>query len=121
MTRRRLMWVGVVACVVLTLAAAGWRAVRPHPVNRANSERIREGMTCAEVEAILRGPPGDYTTSDCVPFPRFFDVQKVNVWISNEGRVWVRFDKDGRVAWSNFRPAEVEPTPLQRLSARLGW
>jgi hypothetical protein len=62
MNRRRLLLVGFAS----TAAALGigvcllWPRDRPG-ITRANRERIREGMTLAEVEAILGGPERDAT------------------------------------------------------------
>jgi hypothetical protein len=44
---------------VLLAAGAFVLWPRPERITRENFKRIREGMTQAEVEAIL-GPPGDY-------------------------------------------------------------
>jgi hypothetical protein len=42
----------------------------PHRVTRKNYERIHNGMTQAEVEALPGGPPGDYRTGRTVsPVP----------------------------------------------------
>ena len=64
MTKRRRMLVLVgVAAVVGVTAFAGWRFLSYPPCfNRADYERIREGMTEAEVEAVLGVPPGNYCT-----------------------------------------------------------
>ncbi len=50
--------------VALLLGGALFALLRPWhcPVNRAAFERIKEGMTRAEVEKILGGPAGDYRT-----------------------------------------------------------
>jgi hypothetical protein len=51
--------------VAVVLLAAGTTFVlwpRPDRITAANCARIREGMSRAEVEAILGGPPGDYRT-----------------------------------------------------------
>jgi hypothetical protein len=60
MRRRKLL----VALAGLAVVAAGAVVLWPEPpsrITRENFDRIREGMTQAEVEAIL-GPPGDYRT-----------------------------------------------------------
>jgi hypothetical protein len=56
-------WASVALAVGLVLLGAflGLAWPRPSRVTAANFERIKEGMSRAEVEAIL-GPPGDYTT-----------------------------------------------------------
>ena len=61
MRRRKLL---VVLAGLAVLVAAGAVVLWPEPpsrITRENFDRVREGMTQAEVEAIL-GPPGDYRT-----------------------------------------------------------
>ena len=109
-------------CVVLALGLAGWYALRPHPINRANFERIQEGMTCADVEAILGGPPGDYTTPFDLPLARSFGMQRVTAWFGDEGCVGIKFDDEGRVRMAWFAPSRrSQMSLLQRLRAWLGW
>jgi hypothetical protein len=50
----------VLAVVIAAGAAALW--ARPAQVTRASCDRIRVGMSRAEVESLLGGPPGDYRT-----------------------------------------------------------
>jgi hypothetical protein len=54
------------ACLAVVLVLAGGLIAllgpRHCPVNRAAFERVENGMTRAEVHAILGGPPGDYRT-----------------------------------------------------------
>jgi hypothetical protein len=69
MRRRKLRWV-LAGLAVLLLAVGGFVLwPRPNRVARENFDRIREGMTRAEVEAIL-GPPGDYQTVRTAPPPQ---------------------------------------------------
>ena len=60
-----------VAVLALALLLVGTLLplVRPLrcPVNRAAFERIKVGMTQAEVHAVLGGPPGDYRTEPSAP------------------------------------------------------
>jgi SmpA / OmlA family len=58
--RRRIL---LAALAVLVVAGAFelWASWRPNPITQENYARIQEGMSRAEVEAIL-GPPADYTT-----------------------------------------------------------
>jgi hypothetical protein len=66
-TMKKLIVVGM--AVVLLLGGALYALVRPWhcPVNRVTFERIKEGMTQADVYAILGGPPGDYRTRPPAP------------------------------------------------------
>jgi hypothetical protein len=56
----------VVLAVLAVIVAAGvvvlWPQTEPNRITSENCDRIKEGMSRAEVEAIL-GPPGDYRTS----------------------------------------------------------
>jgi hypothetical protein len=70
----------------------------------------------AEVEAVLGGPPGDFTTETVGyiidgmasgPRTRWED------WSANQGLIAVAFDERGRVQHSTFCPAlRWGPTPL---------
>jgi hypothetical protein len=55
-------WAVAFLALALLLVGTSLPLVVPRrcPVSRAACERIKEGMTQAEVEAILGGPPGDY-------------------------------------------------------------
>jgi hypothetical protein len=85
------------------------------PVTRAAFERIKPGMTRAEVEGILGGPAGDYSTrpvtflfvveggggsmvvgSPSVTRPVYAD-ETIEEWLGNEGVVFTHFLADGRV------------------------
>ena len=67
------------------------------PVNRAAFERIKVGMTQAEVHAVLGGPPGDYRTEPSAPpGPRFHlgwtePERLIEVWEGDEGTVTVQY------------------------------
>src|SRR5687767_8395999 len=82
----------VVAAVV---AAVGWTHHQPYPC-RATFERVQEGMTRAEVEATVGGPPGDYrsresgVTSLALP-ARLGEVK----WVCDETELWVGFGERG--------------------------
>jgi hypothetical protein len=59
--RKRKLLVVLAALAVVVAAGAVVLWPRPERVTKENYDRIRAGMTRAEVEAIL-GPPGDYRT-----------------------------------------------------------
>src|SRR5262245_55967209 len=73
------------------------------PVSRAAFERIKEGMTQAEVYAILGGPPGDYRTrphGTNIYLSRMFSGLDpiIEDWEGDEGSVAVEYEPaaDGR-------------------------
>lgn len=124
MTKRRLVW--VVACLALAVGLGIWFVTRPHPVNETNFNRIRVGMTQAEVEAILGCPPGDYATRPWMADAFEEDYQepdRLETWASDWGYIRVRFDKSDRVSAKELRDQFPIPQPglLDRLRAWLGW
>lgn len=89
--------------------------------------RIEEGMTAAEVEAILGGPPGDYRT---IPPPRTSFSLGVSLggysmviekdWQGNEGDVLVGFDDTGHVVRKDFSPRDASPVgPVEMIRWRI--
>jgi hypothetical protein len=73
-------------------------------------------MTQAEVEAILGGAPGDFTTEALAygtPFLYDYDASagdratRWEHWSANQGRIDVAFDGQGSVLYSAFYPAVV--------------
>ena len=92
----------LVGCLAVGLVLAGGliALLRPQhcPVGRAAAGRIEEGMTRAEVHAVLGGPPGDYRTR---PHPHrycaFVDGPAVGMmpfverWGGDEGTVSVHY------------------------------
>src|SRR5947209_5208858 len=72
------------------------------PVHSASAARVIPGMTRAEVEAILGGPPGDYrvrsraVTIDVALAP--VPGRVLEKWRGDAGIALVQFGPDGRVA-----------------------
>ncbi len=83
-------------------------------VTAANVRRVRPGMTEAEVTAIL-GPPSCLAAHEKKGY-------WVRLWLANEAVATVRFDDAGLVqcAWFDSIPP-LQPGPLARLRAWLGW
>jgi hypothetical protein len=61
--RRRGLIATIAVLVVLFVAVAFVLWPRTDPITQENFDRIRAGMSRAEVEAILGGPPGDYRSA----------------------------------------------------------
>src|SRR5262249_32318807 len=80
-----------------------------------------------EVETILGGPPGDYTTRKVITEPVFItSLLEVAImpteWRSNVGTVQVLFDPaTGLVASKRFLTAYSTPTILDRARTWMGW
>jgi hypothetical protein len=103
MRRRKLL----VVLAGLAVVAAGVVVLWPRPdrITRENCDRIRPGMTRAEVEAIL-GPPDDYRTglgeSD-------FGDDSASRWVGDPPGFPLSW-RLGWFAYPNFQPVEGVPT-----------
>ncbi len=131
MPRRKLRWVVAVGLVVLAgfVGFAAWP--RPIRVTRENCGRVRQGMTRAEVEALL-GPPGDYRTGPVDWDGGFVPLKLAPItmpwetsdndarWAGDSAYIAVRFDPDGRVgSWYVVRTSKAAQSPLGDLLWRL--
>jgi hypothetical protein len=81
------------------------RKGRGQDITFENSERIHDGMTLPELEAILGGPPGDYRTQDREPREfQYTGIQgTLRTWLADDGIVLIWFDAKGRVCGIVFR------------------
>lgn len=128
MKNRRIAWAGVVVLLALAACLAAWLwLARPGTVRLANHWHLQGRETLAEVEAILGGPPGDYSTTPGNPGATRFRLNtrvgdRSRIWISDEGIVIVHFDEEGRYDGSTqYGPGVCTPGPLDRLRRWLGW
>jgi hypothetical protein len=93
------------------------------PVNRRAIERIKKGMTRAEVHAILGGPGGDYRTQPAQHHINGFgivDFMGNESWRGDSMGVCVAYDTEDRV--EDFRGWDVvnqPPTTLEIARWRL--
>jgi hypothetical protein len=114
------------ACVAVVLVLAGGLVAllgpRHCPVNRAAFERIEEGMTRAEVHAVLGGPPGDYRTQP--PYPGPFMLHDPyrgwnwhEQWEGDEGLVRLNYSRvTGGVVRATFHDARPYDSRLLELA-----
>jgi hypothetical protein len=91
---------------------------RPERITPENFDRIRKGMTLAEVEAIL-GPPGDYRTAktesdDSAPIEhwRVFAEPGTHTntwadWWTDTRFASVSFDESGRTIRGSYTPSRI--------------
>jgi hypothetical protein len=118
----RKLLIGLLA-VGLVLFGAVFALLRPRPcpVNRAAYERIEEGMTLADVEAILGGPPGDYQTRPSVHYPHIgaLEVCPEESWEGDELPVQVYFDGGVVCRKSHRDKFTLDTGPLELILWRL--
>ena len=100
--KRYIRWFLAIGAVCITALAVLWALSRgPIAVDKETCERVQPGMTLAEVEAILGGPPGNYTG---VFIRREMDVgislvgsASKEKWTGRGGMLQVFFDAQGKV------------------------
>jgi hypothetical protein len=109
MTNRRIQLVALVA-ISIFLVILPKVSLRPVPcavhLQRETCEKLDKGMTRQQIEAILGGPPGDYTTRPDIGYGQFTlgmvsnEIQQGNVtefaWRTDDYEITVRFDGNGR-------------------------
>ncbi|MCE9567386.1 MAG: hypothetical protein K8U57_35750 [Planctomycetes bacterium] len=87
-----LLWLGVLPSVAMLFASYWFNPCRGIDTSQEAAARIRPGMTMAEVEQIIGGPPGDYRYRGATRF------QKVsgNRWPYTQQ--WTTFDGQIEIA-----------------------
>jgi hypothetical protein len=76
MRSRKLRWVVTGLAVPMLIVLTAWLRPQPSsPVTWPNCERIRKGMSLAEIEEIL-GPPGDSRTAPFI----YIEIPHVITW-----------------------------------------
>jgi hypothetical protein len=115
--RRRKLLTAFAGLAVLLAAGALVLWPRPDRITRDNFDRIKEGMTAAQVEAIV-GPAGDCTTGPrialeppgpdrcCQPDPAHPVLAPTYAsWITDKESVWIEFTPaTGRVQEKHLMP-----------------
>jgi hypothetical protein len=118
-------WAAVVLAVGLVLLGAilplAWP--RPSHLTGGNFERVKAGMSRADVETIL-GPPDDYTTGPTnirsIPVSLTPPSGSPEFWMGDEGDATVWFDAADRVVGSHFlRTGPLEVNAAYKLRWRL--
>jgi hypothetical protein len=131
--RRRLL---LIALTVVALASLGtiWLLQRQSQsaITCENAAKIKEGMTLAEVQLLLGGPARDETTGPVIREepPEFappdargrrfritiLELRPHLEWLSDQARVWVHIDADGRVTECTYFPTRrAEESLLDRF------
>src|SRR5258708_4540691 len=104
MRKRIPLALSLVACLALLAYAALWLLSSQPGISRANYERIQVGMTQQEVERLLAGPPRPDPWT--VPFEG--GVAQIGhtprVWADDDAGIRIDFDKEGRVAVTQWAP-----------------
>jgi outer membrane protein assembly factor BamE (lipoprotein component of BamABCDE complex) len=125
MSRRTTVAVAFGLVVALGILLARHRP-GPH-LDRAAYDRIEPGMTQAQVEAILGGPPGDYGARDLEDYVQtggagqLPGVGRVEHWLGKTAFVGVEFDDQGIVTAKELTEIrEQGAPPLVRFIRRLG-
>ena len=123
MTKR---WLLLLVFLAITASAILWvRAARHQPrISIDSYNQIQEGMSQAEVEAILGGPPGDYSSRKWagetrVGFPGGIlsigplDNDRAKNWSGEELTITLWFDPAGRVIGRSASPEVVHRATLK--------
>jgi len=125
MSRRRLLLVAIPA--VLILVGAGAWVLWPRPgITRANAAQVVEGMTLAEVEAIMGGSPRDESTGPlCVDEPADPTWDGTGIcaanrptWTSNQVLVEIDLDANRQVERARWYPVRRAPESLLDIVRR---
>jgi hypothetical protein len=112
MQKRKRLGVLAAGVMVLVCVAAFVFWPRPLRVTAENYNRIKAGMTRAEVEATLGGPPGDYATEATAFADRAYEYQidlprgevvQASDWRADTIIIRVAWD-EGVVKWAVCEP-----------------
>jgi hypothetical protein len=99
------------------IVAVIWLPATRSQINQNNYDRIQDGMTLSEVNAILGVPPGDRRTREVMnpqkvaPEETWWrhdnhSCSSAEYWVSDEGWIWVGFSSDGRAVGKRFSNSE---------------
>lgn len=122
MRRRLLLKTGLVALLgVAAFVGYLWWTIPSSGINRTSANRIREGKSLHEVEAIIGLPAGDYRTKEfslrttavaqitvadeLVRVVKARNGLRIEEWLSDEGAIVVAVDREEQVfrsVWVSF-------------------
>jgi hypothetical protein len=108
MKKKRAVFLVVASLIVLSSSLAWLLVERPSRLTKENIQLIREGISLAEVKAIL-GEPGDYTTQPLEGVETWqltsFGLMRTEVWAGDRGSLAIKFDENDNVFSMSFWPA----------------
>jgi hypothetical protein len=121
---RRPLLLTLAATLLVTLVAV-WLLWPRTAITRENAEKIRPGMTLAEVEAILGGPARDESTgppaSDLSEALEAYDRPGRLKWQSDHVVMWLNLDAAGNVGQVSTVPVRrADESTLDRFRRWLG-
>jgi hypothetical protein len=112
-----LVVLAVLSVITVTVMWQPW-----HAPSITDYDRVRDGMTRAEVERLL-GPPGDYrswaTRVEFTP-PKAPSTSSVSWWVTDDGVILVRY-VDDKVAESGCKKAWIDSGVIDAIHRRLYW
>lgn len=100
--------------VLVAAGAVRWRSSRRLHIDAAHCALIKPGIPLREVEDLLGGPPGNYTTGPVMPgprssFPAFHETDRWAIWVGDEATVTVVVDEQGRAREASISPNLLLP------------
>jgi hypothetical protein len=118
MRSRRLLWLSALVLPGLWAAWLVLPGLRPRPsITQEDYDRIRVGMTLAEVEGVLGGPPGDYAGRPV--FVTRSEVESRRWWVGNEAVIMIELGPvDGPDTPRRVRSHACSPVPRESFAAR---
>lgn len=115
MTRRSLLLFGQSAAIAVLAVCALLLPPRSSAINRENAEKITNGMTVREIEAILGGAARDDSTGPVEPAVMLWTRGKRMRWLSDSVSVSV-YVEDGLVATHVCEEMRrVQESPIGKL------
>jgi hypothetical protein len=124
MQRRKVVWIVSLLALAGTVLLFAWIVSRDagRRLNRAGLSQLRLGMTQAQVESLLGGPPGNYgryargmmTLEGYSAPPGAVE----RIWCDDSNRLEIYFDAEGRVV-GHHRRARYSQSPPEGVYAWL--